>query len=363
MRIALTAGGTFGHLFPAFSVYEAFSQLPGGPHEVRFFGPDERGERSAVEARGIRFVAVPAAQIRGRGPLQLARNLVKLAWGIGIAVRRLRAFHPAVVLSTGGYGSFPCCVAARILRRPLVVYLPDVSPGWAVRAEQRLATRMATTAQAALAFLPRAKTRVTGYPVRTSFFTQDRAAARAALGYAASDSVLVIAGASQGAQAINRAVWGALPALAGAGVHTVHLTGAADLAEAESQKATLGPNARLYTPAAFRDDLPTLMVAADLGVMRAGASVLGEVPAAALPAVFVPGTFAGAHQRDNARWLTDAGAGLVLEEADLAQFEETVLALLRDDARLGRMRAAAAALAQPNAAFSIATLLVEVAKT
>src|SRR5690606_34950431 len=115
-------------------VMEAVQARLGGGAEVCFFGPEDRGERRHVEAAGVRFVGVPSAAVRGRGPLQLARAAWRLLRGTVAAVRTLRAYKPDAVFSTGGYGSFPGSVAARLLRRPLVVYLPDVHPGWAVKA-------------------------------------------------------------------------------------------------------------------------------------------------------------------------------------------------------------------------------------
>jgi len=360
MRLALTAGGTGGHILPALAVYDALIAR-GVPAEVRFFGPEDRGERARVEATGIAFEAVPAAAVRGKGPLSLGKAMFRLATGTFAAARRLRAFRPDAVFSTGGYASFPASLAARILRRPLVVYLPDVSPGWAVRAETRLATRMATTAEAALAFLPARKTVITGYPVRAEFFTTTREEARAALDVAANDRLLVVAGASQGAKAINTAIFAALPALLPSTV-VVHVTGPADAPDAQRIRAALGPalSARYHT-AAFRDDLPIVMLAADLAVMRAGASVLGELPAAKLPSILIPGTFAGGHQRDNARFLADGGAAVILEERDIAALPGTVESLLGDPSRLAAMRDAAAKLTRPGAASAIVDLLLEVA--
>jgi UDP-N-acetylglucosamine--N-acetylmuramyl-(pentapeptide) pyrophosphoryl-undecaprenol N-acetylglucosamine transferase len=276
-------------------------------------------------------------------------------------MKRFIAFRPGVVFSTGGYASFPACVAARLLFRPVVVYLPDVSPGWAVRAEARLATRMATTTDAALSFLPRRKTVVTGYPVRAAFFAQTREQARESLGIATSERVLLIAGASQGATAINAAVFAHLRDFL-ADLTVFHITGQADIDEAGGYESQVGDLAARYHPAAFRDDLPTLMLAADLAVMRAGASTLGELTAATLPAILVPGTFAGGHQRENAAWLANGGAAVVLEERDLRRLADTVSELFDEPGRLDTMRAAAARLARPDAAQAIANLVLEVAK-
>ncbi len=361
MRLALTAGGTGGHIIPALVVLDAFRARASDSPAVCFFGPDDRGEREMVEARGLQFVAVPAAAVRGRGPLRIAQGVLRILQGAVVATRRLKAFDPDVVFSTGGYGSFPCSVGARLLRRPLVVYLPDVSPGWAVKAETILATQMATTTEAALAHLPRSKTVVTGYPVRASFFDQTRDQARAQLGLSCDERVVVVAGATQGARALNQAVFGALPALAREAT-VFHVTGEADYAAAirlhDSLDRSLGDR---YRAAPFRDDLPAVMLAADLAVMRAGASTLGELPAASLPAILVPGKYAGGHQRDNAGWLARAGAAIVIEEDDLAGLSPSILKLLGDPQRLAGMRAAAQGLARPGAAAAIAELISRVA--
>jgi UDP-N-acetylglucosamine--N-acetylmuramyl-(pentapeptide) pyrophosphoryl-undecaprenol N-acetylglucosamine transferase len=104
------------------------------------------------------------------------------------------------------------------------------------------------------------------------------------------------------------------------------------------------------------------MAAADLAVTRAGASTLGELPAVGLPAIVVPGTFAGAHQRPNAKYLARAGAAVVLENDDLEQLLPLVGSLLNDDARLRSMKESSRRLARPNAAARIAQILFDLAR-
>lgn len=359
MRVALTAGGTGGHILPALAVAEALRTIE-PTVETRFFGPANRGERVLVESAGLRFVTVPSAAIRGKSPVQLARAAFALLRGVFAAARHLRSFRPNVVFSTGGYASFPPSLAARLLRIPLVVFLPDVEAGWAVRAEKRLATRMATTTEAARRALPAEKTYVTGYPVRPEFRTADRAATRAALGVGEEPMVLV-AGASQGATTINRAMFRALPEMVSR-AFVVHITGVADSEEAEERRLGLPADAASrYVHASFRDDLPALMVAADVAVMRAGASVLGEVPAARLPAILIPGRFAGGHQRANAQWLVDGGAAEMLDESRIGELLPRVFGLIEDEQRRAAMRAAAQKLDRPDAAVDIARIVLEVA--
>ncbi|WP_322817818.1 UDP-N-acetylglucosamine--N-acetylmuramyl-(pentapeptide) pyrophosphoryl-undecaprenol N-acetylglucosamine transferase [Tepidiforma sp.] len=359
--IVLTGGGTGGHLFPAIAVANALRALEPAPSLI-FLGPENRGERTTIAAAQIPFEPIPAAPIRGRSPLGLLRSTTTLARGTLLALHRLHHHRPNAVFSTGGYGSFPVSLAAWLLRRPLVVFLPDVAPGLAVRVEKRLATQLATSTPAALAHLPPAKTTVTGYPVRPEFFTHDRATARKAIGLPPSSTLIVIAGASQGSRALNQAVLQALhPLLTRTSI--IHITGPAGLQAAQQARATLPPTlAERYHPAPFRTDLPTIMLAADLGIFRAGASILGELPAAGLPAILVPGTFAGAHQRDNARWLADQNAAILLEETQLHTLPDIVAQLLDNPAKLQAMRTAAHTLARPTAAAEIARLIIEVAK-
>lgn len=359
MRVALAAGGTAGHVYPALATLAAL-QAANGPVEACFLGPDDRGERALVRGHGIPFEAVPAAALRDRSALALARGLARTALGVAPALRALRRFRPDVMLSTGGYGSFPPSVAARLLRLPLVVFVPDVEPGVAVRAEARLATRVATATEAALAALPGGRGVVSGYPVRADFAV-GRAEARAALGWEADEPVLLVAGATQGARAINEAIWRALPRLCEA-ARVAHLTGKAAITEAMAARAALPEHLRLrYRPDAFRADLPAMMAAADLAVMRAGASVLGELPAAGLPALLVPGAFAGGHQRGNARWLAGRGAAAIVEEAELDTIEARILELLDDGAARASMAAAARAAGDADGAARLAAILREAA--
>lgn len=364
MRLVLSGGGTGGHVYPALAVAQAVRRgLPAGERfDVLYVGVGGQ-ESDIVKRAGFALAEVSAAPIRGRMPWEMATNGGKIAVGVQQARGILSDFHPSVVFSTGGYGSFPVALAARSRGVPLAVYLPDLNPGWAVRAIARLAQRVCATASESLRSLPSGKTVVTGYPVREEFWNVNRAIGRERLGLSPEEKVLFVTGASSGAHSINQAVASELTGLLQL-CEVIHLSGRADEQWLLEIRDGL-PNdlrSRYHLHAYMHEELPLAMAAADLAVTRAGASTLGELPAMGLPAIVVPGTFAGAHQRPNAKYLAKAGAAVVLEDDDLVRLLPIVGHLLNDDARLRSMREASRRLARPNAAGRIAQILSELAR-
>jgi UDP-N-acetylglucosamine--N-acetylmuramyl-(pentapeptide) pyrophosphoryl-undecaprenol N-acetylglucosamine transferase len=351
-------------VYPGLAVARALEvemKAKGEPLELLYVGVHGRVDETIVPREGIAFRAVSAGPLRVSSPVSFVTNLVRLAVGVAQSVWILLRARPGAVFATGGYASVPVGVAARLLRKPLVVFLPDVTPGWAVRLLSRLATRMTTTSERALAHLPAKKTTVAGYPVRESFWSLTRDEARARLGLPLDTKVLLVTGASLGARAINDAIIEALPRLV-EGCVVVHVTGRADEARADGARAQLPDASRgRYAVRGYLDDMPAAMIAADLAVTRAGASTLGELPAAGLPAVLVPGEYEGWSQAPNAEHLQAEGAAVMLRNADLGRLADIALDLLGDDDRLAAMRAAMRRLARPDAARDLARMLMEVA--
>ncbi len=363
MRVALGGGGTGGHVYPALSVLSALvEELAVEGVEALYLGQAGKLEEALVARAGLPFAHVPSGPVRGRWPWQVAVSAARIALGTWRARKLLRQFGAEVVLSTGGYASVPVAMAARTLGIPLVVFLPDVLPGWAVRFMSRLATRVAVSVPHTASRLANGKVQVTGYPVRRSFWLAERGEGRRRLGLDMEEHVLLVLGASQGARSINEAVAYRLRELLEL-CQVVHISGVAHeswlRAQAQSLPEALRCRYRLYPY--LHEELPWAMAAADLAVTRAGASVLGELPAAGLPAILVPYPHAGGHQRHNARYLEAEGAAVVVSDQELAdKLLPMVGHLLSDEQRRRRMASAMRRLARPDAARNVAHLLLEV---
>lgn len=356
-------------------------------------------ERALVARESdLPFRGITAAAVKGRNPLQLVRNSALIAKGIREARALLRQARPAAILGTGGYVCFPLFVAARSLRIPTMIYLPDIKPGLAVKVLAQIASQVACSFEPSLNYLPRAKTIVTGYPVRPDLFAVDRAASRASFSITDDLPVLFVYGGSRGARNINRAIAALLPDLLKLG-HIIHVCGregdetwlraAADQLDAalqaryhlypylfngqpnsgagEQANTATGIHTPITDPHAPAPTMTQAFGAADVAIARAGASTLAELPAAKLPAVLVP--LVVVDQDENADYLVERGAAVSVPDdqmlgsgvpVDGPLFRE-VRRLLTDAHARALMAQQSAALARPNAAAALASALLALA--
>lgn len=305
---------------------------------------------------------IRAAALRGRAPWTMLRHMALLAQGTEQAARLMDEFRPQAVLVTGGYVSVPVGLAARRRRIPFLVFLPDVVPGLAVRFLARLATRVATSTPDAARYLPRGKVVVTGYPVRPALLDIDRAEARRRLGLPSGERVLLVYGGSRGARSINRAVAAGLERFLER-AHVVHVCGReGDEAELRrsAERLPADRQARYHLYPYLHEEMPNALAAADLAICRSGASTLGELPAAGLPAILVPYPYV--HQEENAAYLARNGAALQIPDGrlrdsrgrpDPAALWQAVESAWEDPIRLTRMAEAARRLHRPAAAAAL----------
>ncbi len=307
----------------------------------------------------IPFEAIETGQVRGMAPWIAARSLWRVYRSVGRVRAMIRTIKPDAIFVTGGYVSAPVIWAGAAEHVPSVIDLPDLEPGWAIRATARWATRVAVSFPEVVKRFPRGKAVVTGYPVRAEFFQTDQTRARQTLRLDATARTLAFFGGSAGAHHINQAAVDHLAELTPL-AQIIHVTGWNDEAWVKEEVARLPDNlrARVRVFGYLDDELPQALAAADVVVARAGAATLGEFPALGLPAILVPGPYAGMHQERNADFLVARGAAIKLDDAALGRALMPTLKNLFDaPGKLKTMSDAMRALAQPRAAERIAALL------
>lgn len=350
-------------MYPALAVVAEIRKQENAPVEVVYVGRAGAIEAQLAQQAGIHFQPIPAGGVRGLAPWRAARNFALVLQSIARVREVIRAFRPAVIFATGGYVSAPVIWSAAAERIPSVIYLPDLEPGWAVRATAMWATRVAISFPEVGRYFSKSKAVVTGYPVRAEFFQTERARARRMFGLDPETRTVTIFGGSTGAHQINQAVVANLAELAQV-AQVLHLTGRNDEAWVKSEVARVSAAAaRVRVYGYLHDELPHALAAADVVVARAGAATLGEFPALGLPAILVPYPYAGRHQERNANFLVERGAAFKVNDAALSSALVPTLKRLFDaPEQLKAMSAAMRALAQPCATANIVELLKTVAK-
>lgn len=351
----ISGGGTGGHVYPALAVVESLTATGSQDTSLLYVGSEGGVEEGLARRQGIAFRTIAAGQVRGLAPWTVARNLIRLGRGLVQARRIVGEFAPQVVLVTGGYVCVPVALAAWARRIPVLIYLPDLEPGLAIRALSRFAARVLVSFPEVGRYFAADKALVTGYPVRTAFFSAGKAAARVTFALEAEKPVVTVFGGSRGARSINRALCSILDELL-KHCQVIHVSGALDadwvMERAESLPLDLRTRYRHY--AYLHEEMVDALAAADLVVARAGASTLGEFPALGLPSVLVPYPYAGQHQDLNADYLVQRGAAVKIADAELdAKLLPTIKTLLDDRARLAEMGARARTLARQEAARRI----------
>lgn len=378
MRIIASGGGTGGHVYPALAVLDSLNrgrQLTTSSDDIArqetgsilYVGHRSGMEAELVQKEGLAFQGIASGPLRGRRPWETAWNILKIGMGLGQALALISRFKPDVILATGGYVCVPVVVAGWMRGVPSLVYLPDLAPGMAVKFLSHFATRIAVSFDETTHYFPANKVTVTGYPVRPQLTIVNRDEGRTRLGLPADAKVVLLLGGSRGATSINNAVAESLtPLLEMANV--VHICGGEKgvFEQLESRRDDLDSRLqeRYHLYPYLHREMGCALAAANIVVSRAGASVMGEYPAFALPSVLVPYPHAGAHQELNAHYLVNHGAAVRLGDEELRQGRllEVLRSLIEDETRLAEMSKKAKQLARPNAAEAIGNQLQDLAR-
>jgi UDP-N-acetylglucosamine--N-acetylmuramyl-(pentapeptide) pyrophosphoryl-undecaprenol N-acetylglucosamine transferase len=318
-------------------------------------------ERELVTREGIEFETIQAGPVVGVGLFKALSGLGKLVWGTVQAWLSVSRWKPDALFVTGGYTAIPVALVCWLRRVPVLVYLPDIEPGSAVKAVARFATVVAVTAAESQTFFPNRRVVVTGYPVRSGMAAASRVDAVTHFKLTESRSTIMVWGGSRGARSINFALLDGLDDLLN-DYQIIHVSGELDWPTVSERASRLPEGKRVHYHAFpyLHDDMGLAFAAADLVVSRAGASMLGEYPMFGLGAILVPYPYAWRYQKVNADYLAERGAAVRLNDEDLKmKLTATIRELLGTPDRLPAMRAAARALAVSGAARNLATELLK----
>ena len=353
-RVLVAGGGTGGHLFPGLAVIEEMRRRDPGV-DVLFVGTERGLEARLLPKLGERFHAIDVAPLVRVGAWRTAQALVALPRAGVQAIGVLLSFRPDLVLGLGGYASGPVLAAAAAMRVRSALLEQNVHVGLTNRLLARGVGRAYVAYDEAAPIFGDTRARVLGNPLRRAFLDAANLADHDPAGLEARARGVLVLGGSQGARALNQHVPDALAHAAKTtpGLHIVHQTGEAAVAEVRARYAALGLDAEVVP---FIDDVARAYTRAAVVVARAGAGTLAELCAIGRPSILIPlPSAAEDHQTKNALALEAAGAAVAIPEHELAveRLGGEVASLLIDAERRRAMAAAARRLGRPDAAAAI----------
>ncbi len=359
--IALTAGGTGGHLFPAHALA---GELMRRGYEVDLI-TDQRASYLGSEFPGRSVHRVPSATFRGKSPIEAIRMVATNSNGFKMAYDIMGETKPKAMVGFGGYPTIPPMLAALARGVPSMIHEQNSVMGRANRFLAPMVKAVALTFEDTkfLEGKVMEKSYMTGTPLRDAVLEQRGGIYQPA--QPGQPLNLLCFGGSQGAKFfsdIMPVTLQLLPQELRDRLMVVQQCREEDIDAVFDAYEVAGVAAELAT---FFDDLPYRMGGAHLVMCRAGATTVAELAALGRPAVLVPLPHSVDNdQFENATRFEKAGAGWCFEQHIITpeRLAGTLRRLFEDPATLARAASRSKSLAQFDAVARLADLVVTLAE-
>ena len=302
MNIALTGGGTAGHVMPNLALYDEFQKRF---DNIIYIGNKEKIEYDLCTKNNIDFFACESIKFDRS---KIFSNIL-IPFKMPAYIRQAQAILSNnsidVVFSKGGYVALPVVYAAKKLKIPVICHESDFSMGIANKLTSKFAKGIITCFPQTLT---KNNVKVFANPVRQAIFEGDAGKIYAKHALNASIPVLLVVGGSMGAKAINDAVYAAIETLTQR-YQVIHICG----------KSLTPLSHKNYYQLQFADNIQDYIAASDMIISRCGAGASTELNALNKKALYIPleNKASRGDQVLNAEYQQDNGYALVLHEKDL----------------------------------------------
>lgn len=352
----LAAGGTGGHLIPAFALAVELERR--GHHAALI--TDARGAQIPGKPEALTAHVLPAGRFQGKNPLSWLKAFKAILEGRRMALRLFDSFQPSAVVGFGGYPALPALLAATSAGIPTVIHEQNAVLG---RVNRLLAGRVNAIATAygkvdRLADKLAPKVHLVGNPVRdTVLALRDKP-----FPAFTADGLLrvLVTGGSQGAKVLSEVVPDGLAMLQPALRTRLQVTQQCRPEDLEAVRARYGSHDIPAELGTYFEDMAERLADAHLFIGRAGASTIAELTAVGRPAILVPLPIAtDDHQAANAREMAASGGARSIRQEKFTAVElaKQIQAIAQGPDTLANAAHAAWNCGHPNAVRDLADLV------
>jgi UDP-N-acetylglucosamine--N-acetylmuramyl-(pentapeptide) pyrophosphoryl-undecaprenol N-acetylglucosamine transferase len=353
--IAVTGGGTGGHIFPNIAIIEELRRRD--VQDIIWIGTRGGSEKEYAGRLGIPFYGVRTGKLRRYFSV---KNLIDIFWvffGIIQSFMLLKKLRPEVLFSKGGFVSVPPVIAARILGVSVVTHESDTVPGLSTKIISRSANVICVGFESTLRYFEKGKAVYTGNPIRNTIRNNDPRRGLAHLGFKNSLPVVFVVGGSLGASNINNAVWELLDISEEGSLkfNLVHQCGKG------KKKGNMNiSNYRQFE--ILEDEMGDMLGASTIIVSRAGAGALNEIGFFGKPSILIPlpTSQSRGEQINNARYFADNNAAILIPNEKLSGqvLLKEVSGLLDEPEKLKQMGENARRMLSDSAERKIADIIL-----
>ncbi|CAM3750413.1 undecaprenyldiphospho-muramoylpentapeptide beta-N-acetylglucosaminyltransferase [Mesobacillus thioparans] len=362
MKIAVSGGGTGGHIYPALALIREI-QKKDEKVEFLYIGTEKGLESKLVPRENVPFKSIHITGFKRKISFENVKTVMRFLKGVRDSKKMLKEFNPDVVIGTGGYVCGPVVYAAAKMGIPTIIHEQNSIPGLTNKFLSRYVDKIAICFEDARQFFPEQKVELTGNPRASEVLGQDGIKGRLSAGLKLKVPTVLIFGGSRGARPINEAVVKSLTELSSKPYQVLYVTGDVHFEEVQKEVELVGnPENVIIKP--FIHNMPEVLAGVDLTVARAGATTLAELTSLGIPSVLIPSPYVtDNHQEKNARALSENGAARLLLEKDLTgpKLVESIDQILGQELKLADMKKAAKKLGIPDAAQRLYRLMEELA--
>ncbi|WP_226644082.1 undecaprenyldiphospho-muramoylpentapeptide beta-N-acetylglucosaminyltransferase [Mesobacillus subterraneus] len=362
MKIAVSGGGTGGHIYPALALIREIQKRDENV-EFLYIGTEKGLESKLVPRENIPFKSIHITGFKRKISFENVKTVLRFLKGVRDSKKMLKEFKPDVVIGTGGYVCGPVVYAAAKMGIPTIVHEQNSVPGLTNKFLSRYVDKIAICFEEARQFFPEQKVVLTGNPRASEVLGQDGVKGRLSAGLKLKIPTVLVFGGSRGARPINEAVVKSLAELSGKPYQVLYVTGDVHFEDVRKEVELVGnPDNVIIKP--FIHNMPEVLSGVDLTVARAGATTLAELTSLGIPSILIPSPYVtDNHQEKNARALSENGAAKLLLEKDLTgpKLVESIDQILGRDEKLAEMKKAAKKLGIPDAAQRLYRLMEELA--
>ena len=340
MKIAMVAGGSGGHIYPALALAEGLKEKG---HDITFIGSNDRMEKDVIPQNGFDYIGLDVVTTRG-SVIQKIKSILSIVKAYFRCLKLLKGYDLAI--GFGNYISIPVMMAAVKLKIKTIIHEQNSFVGRANRMLDRKVDLIIGCYEENKKQFANPNIRILGNPQSSKAYNLEKdPKVIEELGLDPNKKTVVIFMGSLGSSSVNEKLLDYFKLLDGS-YQVVFATGASHY---EKMLSEVKQND--YLKVFERIDGVNVMNNADLLICRAGATTLSEICAIGIPSILIPSPYVpNNHQYYNGKALVDKDAAVMIEEKDLSgdKLNDTVNALINDDERLKEISANALKLGNPE---------------